>query len=40
MAEHYIVSAFGYQKALQSIDFTDIFGYLWYTGSAKKNVVF
>ena len=24
----------------ESIDFTDIFGYLCYTGCAKKNVVF
>lgn len=36
----YVVSAFGYQKVLLPIDFADIFDYLWYTGSAKKNVVF
>ena len=35
-----LVSALGYQKVLKSIDFTDILGCLWYTGSAKKNVVF
>jgi hypothetical protein len=37
--DSYLVSAFGSQKALQPVDCTDIFGCLWYTGNAKKNVV-